>query len=92
MLLSLTRALALLAFTAASATGALAFDCIEKKCGQMLSCAEAYHHLKVCGEGIRDRDNDGIPCENVCGKTRDEMNRRLGLPPNGEPPSPPPPS
>ncbi len=87
-----TRVLTLLAITAASATWALAFDCVEKKCDEMLSCAEAYHHWKVCGEGIRDRDHDGVPCENVCGKTREEMNKRLGLPPDGQQPPVPPPS
>ena len=57
---------------------ALAFDCAEKLCGQMQSCAEAYYHLSACGEGARDADNDGIPCENVCGKTMDEYLRRRG--------------
>ncbi|QQB09754.1 excalibur calcium-binding domain-containing protein [Aggregatibacter segnis] len=32
----------------------------------MRSCAEAKYHFNVCGEGRLDRDNDGIPCENVC--------------------------
>ena len=86
------RVIALLAFVAATASRAAAFDCVEKKCPQMESCAEAYHHLTVCGEAVRDRDNDGIPCENVCGKTLDEMKQRLRPPPNTEPPQPPPPS
>lgn len=55
-----------------------AFDCAEKHCSQMESCAEAYHHLTVCGEGKRDADGDGIPCENVCGKTEEELQRLLG--------------
>ncbi|WP_424956142.1 excalibur calcium-binding domain-containing protein [Hyphomicrobium sp. 1Nfss2.1] len=55
-----------------------AFDCAEKLCGQMMNCAEAYYHLSACGEGARDADNDGIPCENVCGKTMDEYLRRRG--------------
>ena len=72
----------------AAATQAEAFDCVEKKCGEMASCAEAYHHLTVCGEQVRDRDNDGIPCENVCGKTQEEFKRLLGpLPPQTPPPS-----
>lgn len=71
-------ALAVLAFLAASATVAGAFDCVQKLCSKMESCAEAVHHLTVCGEGARDADNDGIPCENVCGKTLDEMRGRLG--------------
>lgn len=44
----------------------------------MSSCAEAHHHLTVCGETERDADNDGIPCENVCGKTLEEYRRLLG--------------
>ncbi len=55
-----------------------AFDCVEKKCGQMQSCAEAYYHLAVCGEGERDADNDGIPCASICGKTMEEYLRRRG--------------
>ncbi|MBN6065533.1 excalibur calcium-binding domain-containing protein [Aggregatibacter actinomycetemcomitans] len=45
------------------------FSCDERKyCKEMRSCAEAKYHLNVCGEGRLDRDNDGIPCENVCRK------------------------
>ncbi len=88
------RLIALLALAAATSTRVAAFDCVEKKCTQMQSCAEAYHHLTVCGEAVRDRDNDGIPCENVCGKTIDEMKERLGPSPARQPlpPQPPPPS
>ena len=57
---------------------AQSFDCAEKKCGQMQSCAEAYYHFSICGEGERDADNDGIPCENVCGKTMEEYRRLRG--------------
>jgi hypothetical protein len=60
-----------------SAAGA--FDCAEKYCMQMSSCAEAHHHFTVCGEAERDADSDGIPCENVCGKTLEEYRRLLGL-------------
>jgi hypothetical protein len=81
-----------LALWVATAGGASAFDCIEKKCGAMASCAEAYHHLTVCGEAIRDRDNDGIPCENVCGKSTEEMRERLRQSPAGAPQPAPPPS
>ena len=43
------------------------FSCDERKyCKEMRSCAEAKYHFNVCGEGRLDRDNDGIPCENVC--------------------------
>ena len=69
---------------------AAAFDCVEKKCSEMYSCAEAYHHLTVCGETIRDRDGDGIPCENVCGKTQEEFRRRLGTPGGAKSQTPPP--
>jgi hypothetical protein len=60
-----------------SAAGA--FDCAEKYCTQMSGCAEAHHHFTVCGEAERDADGDGIPCENVCGKTLEEYRRLLGL-------------
>lgn len=86
------RVLLGLALLAATVAGASAFDCVEKKCGDMHSCAEAYHHLTVCGETVRDRDNDGVPCENVCGKTLDEMQERLRERPNGESQPIPPPS
>ncbi|WP_233094013.1 excalibur calcium-binding domain-containing protein [Azotobacter chroococcum] len=32
----------------------------------MSSCEEAQYHLKECGNGRLDRDNDGVPCEAVC--------------------------
>jgi hypothetical protein len=60
------------------ATGAAAaFGCVEKYCTKMSGCAEAHHHFTVCGEQERDADNDGIPCENVCGKTLPEYRRLL---------------
>ena len=43
------------------------FDCAPKYCKQMLSCQEARYHHTVCGDSRLDRDNDGVPCENVCG-------------------------
>lgn len=86
------RSLLALSVLAAAAAGASAFDCVKKKCGDMHSCAEAYHHFSVCGETVRDRDGDGVPCENVCGKTLDDMRRRLLERPNGEPQPIPPPS
>ena len=39
---------------------------ISKNCGDMSSCEEAYFYLNVCGEGGKDRDNDGVPCESIC--------------------------
>ncbi len=45
------------------------FSCADSKyCKEMSSCAEAKFHLNECGESRLDRDNDGVPCENVCRK------------------------
>lgn len=44
------------------------FSCSKRYCKHMSSCAEAYYHLNECGMKKLDRDNDGKPCENVCGK------------------------
>lgn len=49
----------------------------RKYCKAMINCAEAVHFYRVCGHRERDGDNDGIPCENVCGKTRQAMEKRL---------------
>ncbi len=35
----------------------------------MRSCAEADFYFRQCGHGARDGDNDGIPCEALCGDT-----------------------
>ena len=44
------------------------FSCEDTKyCKEMRSCAEAKFHLNECGESRLDRDDDGVPCENVCG-------------------------
>ena len=40
-------------------------DC-SKTCTQIASCEEAYYQLNACGCNIRDGDNDGVPCENLC--------------------------
>ncbi|AKO45701.1 excalibur calcium-binding domain-containing protein [[Haemophilus] ducreyi] len=58
----------MLAF-AGVATFALAqtFTCSKRTCGQMDSCEEARFHLTQCGVKSLDRDNDGIPCESICG-------------------------
>ncbi|NRP11878.1 hypothetical protein XMM379_002887 [Aliiroseovarius sp. xm-m-379] len=45
---------------------AQAYDCRNVSCKKLSSCAEACYKLKVCGQKIRDRDRDGIPCENLC--------------------------
>lgn len=49
-------------------TVAAEFDCAKKTCKKMSSCAEACYKFKVCGHKQLDRDNDDIPCENVCSK------------------------
>jgi hypothetical protein len=44
------------------------YSCSPKKtCGQMRNCDEAKYHLNVCGNKDLDRDNDGSPCETLCG-------------------------
>ncbi len=45
------------------------FECGEKKtCKQITSCKEAMFYLNECGLKKLDRNNDGIPCEKICGK------------------------
>lgn len=51
-----------------STSSTVAYDCSDKYCKEMVSCDEAYYKLKMCGMDKLDRDGDGIPCENVCGK------------------------
>ena len=58
----------ILCLAAFFAAGADKFDCSKKYCKEIKSCKEAYHYLKTCGRGDFDRDGDGVPCENVCGK------------------------
>ncbi|MDY2946362.1 excalibur calcium-binding domain-containing protein [Mannheimia varigena] len=44
------------------------FQCEGKRtCSQMGSCEEARFYLTQCGLQSLDRDNDGIPCESICG-------------------------
>lgn len=63
------------------------FACLtEKTCSQMSNCAEAAYYLNICGHGKRDADNDGIPCESMCGDTHADYERRRaaeGFNPNG---------
>ncbi|WP_439257105.1 excalibur calcium-binding domain-containing protein [Lonepinella sp. BR2271] len=40
----------------------------KRTCKDMDSCADARYHLEQCGMGKLDRDNDGVPCESLCGK------------------------
>lgn len=43
------------------------FSCnCKKTCTEISSCDEAYFQLNQCGCSVRDGDNDGIPCENLC--------------------------
>lgn len=45
------------------------FKCGEKYyCFQMSSCEEAMFYYHVCGLKKLDGDNDGVPCENLCGR------------------------
>jgi len=40
----------------------------RKTCGKISSCEEAEWYLVNCSWGPRlDRDNDGAPCESLCG-------------------------
>lgn len=49
---------------------ALSYSCDTPApyCKNMQSCEQAQFYLKQCGATRLDRDNDGIPCENICGK------------------------
>lgn len=51
--------------TSPPSSGGWTCDC-SKTCPNMSSCEEAYFQLNVCGCSIRDGDNDGVPCENIC--------------------------
>lgn len=48
----------------------LAYSCDDPKpyCKDMKSCEQAKFYLNQCGISRLDRDGDGIPCENICGK------------------------
>jgi len=37
-----------------------------KTCTQISTCTEAYYQLNTCGCSVRDGDDDGVPCENLC--------------------------
>ncbi|MGL5225410.1 MAG: excalibur calcium-binding domain-containing protein [Aeromonas sp.] len=53
--------------TANAGTGAFSCSGLPRYCKGMSSCAQAKFALNKCGRKKLDRDNDGIPCENVCG-------------------------
>ncbi|SMB82371.1 Excalibur calcium-binding domain-containing protein [Pasteurella testudinis DSM 23072] len=65
------KLLFIMLFSAMPLLAAEKYSCDEgrgKYCKHMSSCAEAKYYLNKCGIGRLDRDNDGIPCENVCRK------------------------
>lgn len=49
---------------------AFAYSCDDAipYCKEMRSCEQAKFYLNQCNAHRLDRDNDGIPCENICGK------------------------
>ena len=48
-------------------SGSPGFSCSPRKtCAQMTSCAEAKHHLTVCGNRRLDGNGNGVPCEEIC--------------------------
>jgi len=47
---------------------AAGFTCANVSCTRLRSCKEACYKLVVCGQAIRDKDRDGIPCENLCSR------------------------
>ncbi len=42
------------------------YQCSQKYCKQMVSCAEAVFLLTQCGLNRLDKDRDGVPCEKIC--------------------------
>jgi hypothetical protein len=63
---------------AAEMDGADSPSCGDKRyCKEMRTCSEAVHYLVDCGLERLDADNDGIPCESICGKTKATMSARL---------------
>lgn len=42
------------------------YNCTFKFCSAISSCDEAQYLLNICGFKKLDRNNDGVPCENVC--------------------------
>ena len=45
-----------------------AFDCSNVSCTRLRSCEEACFKFLQCGQRVRDGDDDGIPCENLCSR------------------------
>ena len=48
-----------------------------KTCGKVRSCEEAVYQWCVCGYSRADGDNDGVPCEKVCGQSSAASLRRV---------------
>lgn len=48
-----------------SSTRSYSCDC-SKSCTKITTCEEAKYQLDICGCSVRDGDDDGIPCENIC--------------------------
>lgn len=46
-------------------------------CSKMRSCKLANYCFRSCGKRRLDRDKDGIPCENICGKTKRQFKIRV---------------
>lgn len=44
------------------------YSCTKKRCSEMSSCDEACYQFVKCGFSRLDRDNDQIPCENICSR------------------------
>ena len=46
-----------------------AADCSDdKNCQQLNTCSEAMFYYQQCGRKELDKDNDGVPCDNLCPK------------------------
>lgn len=45
---------------------AAAMECSGATCARLRSCEQAVYETYVCGETVRDRDGDGVPCESLC--------------------------
>ncbi len=42
------------------------YKCVDTTCEKIKSCARAKYLFEECGLEKLDKDNDGIPCENLC--------------------------
>lgn len=73
---SILRVALLMMWWAQPCAPAAAFDCAPATCPQIKTCAEARYKLEVCHDNARDADNDGIPCEDVCGKDKETYTAR----------------